>query len=204
MGEGDTVPPRVFAATFREHPGLVLTGSYLIVSAVGMLSSWTFYRRFGVNVFDFTQLSDFFLMPLRQPLAALAILAAVPAVWLILKSDAFLDQHIRWYKYIYGPRALRKLSRTPAAGLLYVALYAYAFSLVSSGYLADRVRAGEATVVEVRLGSGDQPGMNASGPFRATLLGTTTSFVFLYDGSTRVVTIVPVENLASLMMGPES
>lgn len=192
-----------YATPFREHPGLVLTGSYLVVSGLGMLSSWTFYRRFGVNIFDFTQLSDFFLVPLRQPLAALAILAAAPAVWFILKSDAFLDQHLRWYKYIYGPRRLRQLSRTPLAWLIYVALYAYAFSLVSSGYLANRVRAGSAQVVEVQLGAGEYLGQDGSVPFRATLLGTTTSFVFLYDQASRGVTIVPVENLASLLVHSE-
>ena len=198
MSEVEAASQPPFAATFREHPGLVLTGSYLIVSGVGMLSSWTFYRRFGVNIFDFTQLSDFFLIPLRQPLAAVAILAAVPAVWLILKSDAFLDRNIRWYKYIYGPEPLRSLSRTPVAGVLYVALYAYAFSLVSSGYLAARVRAGSSPAVEVQLGAGEYLGRDGSTPFRATLLGTTTAFVFLYDRETGRTTIVPVENLASL------
>lgn len=203
MSDVEAVSQPAYTTTLREHPGLVLTGSYLVVSAVGMLSSWTFYQRFGLNIFDFTQLSDFFLMPLRQPLAALAILAAAPAVWFVLKSDAFLDQHVGWYKYIYGPRWLRQLSRTPAAWLLYVVLYAYAFSLVSSAHLASEVRAGSAPVVEVQLAAGLYLGRDGSSPFRATLLGTTTSFVFLYDQETRGVTVVPVENLVSVSVGQE-
>lgn len=203
MSDEEAGSQPAYTRTLREHPGLVLTGSYLVVSAVGMLSSWTFYQRFGVNIFDFTQLSDFFLVPLRQPLAALAILAAAPAVWLVLKSDTFLDRRVRWYKYIYGPRWLRQLSRAPAAWLLYVVLYAYAFSLVSSAHLASRVRGGSAPVVEVQLAAGQYLGRDASTPLRATLLGTTTSFVFLYDQETSGVTVVPVENLLSVSVGQE-
>lgn len=189
---------RSFIAAAREHPGLVITGGYLAATAVGMLSSWTFYRRFGLNIFDFAQVSDFLLVVLRQPLAALAILAAVPAVWLILRSDAFLDQRFGWYKYIYGPRRLRELSRTAAAMGLYVALYAYAFSIASSGYMEAQVRSGSIRVVEVQLVSGEYWGRDATVPFQANLLGVTSGFVFLYDPDSEGVAIVPLENLAFL------
>jgi hypothetical protein len=198
MSEPEPVSDTPYTRMLREHVGLVVTASYLVVSGVGMLSSWTFYRRFGLNIFEFTQLSDFFLVPLRQPLAAMAILAAAPAVWFILKSDVFLDRHIRWYKYIYGPGRLRQMSRTPLAWFLYGVLYAYAFSLLTSDYLADRVRGGAAPVVEAQLAGGQYLGRDASTPFRTTLLGTTTSFVFLYDQDTNNVTVVPIENVLSL------
>ena len=198
MTPADPPAPEKYLAIARSYPGLVLTGAYLGVSGVGMLSSWTFYRRFGINIFDFTQVSDFFLVSLRQPLAALAILAAIPAVWFVLKSDTFLERRFSWYKHVYGPKALRRLSRSPAAWVLYVVLYAYAFSLVSSGYLAGQVRAGSVATVEAQLLGGQYLGRDGTRPFRASLLGTTAAFVFLYDQGSGDVTIVPVENLASL------
>ncbi len=190
-----------YATRARQHPGLVLTGGYLAATAVGMLSSWTFYSHFGINVFHYAQVSDFILVSFRNPLAALAILAAFPVVWLIIKANDLLDRHLRWYKYIYGPRGkLRALSRTPAAWAVYIVLYAYLFSLFYSGHLAAQMQAGEVRAVEAQLQSGQYLGQDATQPFRTSVLGTTTDYVFLYDVGSGAVTIVPVENLARLTL----
>jgi hypothetical protein len=189
-----------FAAFARQHPGLVLTGGYLAATAIGMLSSWTFYSRFGINIFHYAQLSDFILVALRNPLATVAILAAFPAVWLIMKSDDLMDRRFRWYRYIYGPEKLRRLSRTPAAWALYLALYAYVFSLVYSGRLAARSRDGNVQAVEAQLQSGEYMGRDGTRPFPSTLLGTTSAYIFLYDVGSSTVTVVPLENLAKLTL----
>lgn len=184
----------------RQHPGLFLTLGYLSATAVGMLSSWTFYRRFGVNIFHYAQLSDFILVPLRHPLAAVAILAAFPAVWLIMRTDELLDRRLRWYKYVYGPEKLRRLSRTPVAWTLYLALYAYAFSLVHSARLAAPIASGLAGSVEAQLQTGQYLGRDGTQPFASSLLGTTSAYVFFYDVSSRAVTVVPLENLARVTL----
>lgn len=186
-----------YATRARQHPGLVLTGGYLAATALGMLSSWTFYSRFGINVFHYAQISDFILVPFRNPLATLAILSAVPVVWLLIKTDDLLGRHFRWYR---GPEKLRALSRTPAAWALYMTLYAYVFSVEYSGHLAAQMEAGEVRTVEAQLQSGQYLGQDATQPFRTSVLGTTTGYVFLYDVGSGVVTIVPVENLASLTL----
>ncbi len=189
-----------YATRARQHPGLVLTGGYLAATAVGMLSSWTFYSHFGINVFHYAQISDFILISFRDPLATMAILSAVPVVWLIIKTNEFLDRHLRWFKYSFGPAKLRALSRTPAAWALYMALYAYVFSLLYSGHLAAQMEAGEVRAVEAQLQSGQYLGQDATQPFRTSVLGTTTDYVFLYDVGSGAVTIVPVENLARLTL----
>jgi hypothetical protein len=145
-------------------------------------------------------LSDFILAALRRPLATVAILAAFPAVWLIMKTDDLMDRRFLWYKHVYGPEKLRRLSRTPAAWTLYLALYAYAFSLVYSGRLAARVHDGHVRVVEAQLQSGEYLGQDATEPFRSSLLGTTSAYVFLYDVASSTVTVVPLENLAKLTL----
>lgn len=191
--------PRSIAAGFsrltREHPALVLSAAYLSATGLGMLSSWTFYDRFGLNVFHYAQLSDFILSAVRNPLAALAILLAVPAVWMIMRTDQWMTR-FRWYKYVSGPAPLRRLSRTRGALLIYLSLYGYVFSLVYSGWMVTRVRAGEVTSVEAQLQQGTYLGRDATVPFRTGLLGTTTAYVFLYDNDSGTVTVVPVENLA--------
>jgi len=197
--DGPSVTER-YATRARQHPGLVLTEFYLAATAVGMLSSWTFYSHFGINVFQYAQVSDFILVSFRNPLATLAILAAVPVVWLIIKTDDLLDRHLRWYKYTYGLGKLRALSRTPAARALYMALYAYVFSVFYSGHLAAQMKAGEVRAVEAQLQSGQYLGQDATQPFRTSVLGMTTDYLFLYDVGSGAVTIVPVENLARLTL----
>jgi hypothetical protein len=189
-----------FADFARQHPGLLLTGGYLAATAVGMLSSWTFYGRLGVNIFHYAQLSDFILVALRNPLATVAILAAFPAVWVVMKSDAWMDRRFRWYGLLYGSDRLRQWSRAPSAWALYLTLYAVAFSIVYSGRMVTRVHAGEVRFVEAQLQSGDYLGRDATTPFRSGLLGTTSAYVFLYDVASRTVTVVPLENLARLTL----
>ena len=184
----------------REHPGLVVSAAYLAATSVGMLSSWTLYARFGIDIFQFAQLSDFILSAMRMPLASLAILLAIPAVWLIMRSDVWLTERVRWYKYLYGPPALRAASRSPGAWILYFALYAYAFSLLYSTRVEERIRAQGAPAVTVELSAGTYRGMDATRPFRTGLLGTTSTFVFLYDDDSSSVTAVPLENVASLTL----
>ena len=184
----------------REHPGIAATGAYVAASAIGMVSSSMFYSRFGVNVFHYAQLSDFVVVAVRNPWATVAILLAIPAVWLVLVLDDALDRRIAWYKYIYGPAWLREFSRSPAAMLLYFAAYAWAFSFLYAERLSEQVHLGNWTQVEVQLQSGTFAGRDATRPFRATLLGATSSHVFLYDGSAERATVVPVENVGSLRM----
>ena len=192
--------PRSIAAGFsrltREHPALVLSAAYLFATGLGMLSSWTFYDRFGLNIFHYAQISDFILSAVRNPLAALAILLAVPAVWVIMRTDQWMTR-FWWYKYVLGlPAPLRRLSRTRGALLIYLGLYGWVCSLVYSRWMATRVRAGEVTSVEAQLQQGTYLGRDATVPFRTGLLGTTTAYVFLYDDDSGTVTVVPVENLA--------
>ena len=54
-------------AVFREHPALIVSGFYVLASFVGMFWSWAFLRRFGIDVFDYAQISDFLLASLKEP-----------------------------------------------------------------------------------------------------------------------------------------
>lgn len=186
------------SAFAKDHPGLLLSGAYLAATAIGMLSSWTFYALFDIDIFAYAQLSDFLLAALRNPLASIAILVAIPFVWFVMVSDSWMDRRYTWYKYLYGTERLRRLSRSPGAWVLYFALYAFTFSALYSSRMADRVEGGGAPRVEVQLLGGDYLGRDATQTFGADLLGTTSSFVFLYDRASRRVTVVPVENVARI------
>jgi len=183
----------------REHPGLVVSGAYLAATGVGMLSSWTFYRQFDIDIFHYAQLGDFLLAALRTPLATVAIALAVPAVWLIRRFDDFCNARLPWYKYLYGPARFQRMARSPAAMVVYFLLYAYFFSVLYSNWMGARIRAGDAPGVTVQLQAGMYLGRDATLPFASKLLGTTSSFVFLYDEASASATVVPVENIALMI-----
>ncbi|MGI9225435.1 MAG: hypothetical protein ACR2QX_13205, partial [Woeseiaceae bacterium] len=55
-----------------------MSGLYVAASIIGMFYSWAFLRRFGINVFNYAQISDFLLVSLKEPFTwGLVILAIV-------------------------------------------------------------------------------------------------------------------------------
>lgn len=192
------------ASFVREHAGLVGSGLYLAATLIGMLSSWTFFQQFDINVFHYAQLGDFLLAAVRTPLATLAVLLAIPAVWVVITLDNWLSQRSRFYRSLYVSEAFWRWTRSPTAMLLYFISYAFVFAVLHADWLGDRVRTGDTTRVSVQLQSGTYLGRDATRPFDTVLLGTTTSFVFLYDRATETSTVVPLENLAALAPLPRT
>ncbi|HAG73464.1 MAG TPA: hypothetical protein DCL66_14800 [Gammaproteobacteria bacterium] len=53
----------------RDHPSLLLTLAYLLVSAIGVIYSYFFYREFGINIVKFVDLSEFLLASIQEPIS---------------------------------------------------------------------------------------------------------------------------------------
>ena len=51
----------------KEHPALLVSALYVGASTIGMFYSWAFLRHFGINVFNYAQISDFLLASLKEP-----------------------------------------------------------------------------------------------------------------------------------------
>ena len=187
----------------RSHPGLLVSVAYLTATAIGMLSSWTLHARFGVNVFHYAQLQDFVVAAIRTPAASLAILLALPVVWVVVRYDNLLFERFRWYRILYGPKPLQRLSRSAWSWGLYLVAYAFFFSVLYSTRTERRIRAGDAPRAAVQLQSGSYRDVAATEPFTAHLLSTTSGYVLLYDVVDEAVTVVPVENVVSLTYLPE-
>src|SRR5215213_5447662 len=64
---------------FLDNPTLALTLLYLYVTAVGMLYSAVLYGRFGINIFDYSEIADFLLAAFKNPVSFLSpvILVAI-------------------------------------------------------------------------------------------------------------------------------
>ena len=169
---------------FREHPALLASAFYVAASAVGMFWSWAFLRNFGVNVFNYAQISDFLLASLKEPFTwALVALAVV----MVMADNANSrrvgrKENLKWLGW-YGSPRYRFVNNVGAIAIVAVFIFAYA------KLEADDVREGAGRIVDVAR----------DGKVRsATLLGTTGQFVFLYDATSERVDIHPIENIESI------
>ncbi|MDD9895428.1 MAG: hypothetical protein OXU24_06535 [Gammaproteobacteria bacterium] len=80
-----------------EHPTPVLTLSYFLVTAIGVLYSFFFYREFGISFAQFADLSDFLLVSLVEPSSIAIFLVVVIFTFLACQLD-FLARR-KWSGY---------------------------------------------------------------------------------------------------------
>lgn len=173
-------------ATLREHPALWVSALYVASSVIGMFYSWAYLRHFGINVFNYAQISDFLLASLKEPITWGLVVLAV----LMVQSDNAMSRRVerkgpsRWFRWYGSPRY--RLVNDLGAVLL-VLMFIYTFATVQ----AREARDGEGKIVDVVF---EEDGAATS----ALLLGTTGQFVFLFDADNAHVGIHPIENIHSI------
>ena len=170
----------------REHPALIVSALYLAASVIGMFYSWAYLRVFGVNVFNYAQISDFLLASLKEPftwgLVALAVvLVSVDNAW---SRRAQRKGPSRWFRWYASPRY--RMANNFGVVVM-VLMFIFAFATVQ----ARDARAGEGKAVDVSF-------TDNGAAVSAILLGTTGQFVFLYDADSGQVDIHPIESIHSI------
>jgi hypothetical protein len=190
----------------RENPGLVLTGIYVAASIIGVLYHFLFFRRFGVNVLEFSEASDFLMVVVREPLTVALALLGVP---FYLVYGALTTPLGRWSRRHFAalrstPEKRRKMHERmrpwwPLMQGSFIGIYAILFVMSYSTWRAKQIRAGDFRKVAVEYKT-DSP--RPDGTLRIEglgLLGTTSRFVFLYDQANRRTEVVPLDAIARLV-----
>jgi hypothetical protein len=176
-------------AFFADHPGVWVPGLYMIGSTIGMLDSWWFFQQFGINVFLYSDVADFLLASFREPTGWL-IVAWTMAIFIGDYRASLRVGHSapkRWWLRWYGSRRYRQFGWT--FGIVLVVIYIGVFA----GGRADGIYEGRSGK-EVRFVLTSGPAAEKT----AVLLGSTVSFLFLYDRTTRTVSIHPYENVLTV------
>jgi hypothetical protein len=170
----------------REHPALLVSALYVAASAIGMFYSWAYLRHFGINVFNYAQLSDFLLASLKEPSTWALVFLAAALILIDNASSRRLEKKgpSKWLSW-YGSRRYRIANNFAAIGMVLVFIYGYAHSQ------ARDTKSGEAKLVDLRFAEGGVVKTSA-------LIGTTGQFVFLYDVNTARVDIHPIESIHSI------
>jgi hypothetical protein len=110
-----------------EHPALLVSAIYFIVSLIGLVYSWVFLRAFGINVFRYAEISDFLMASLKEPFTwILAVLAAA-----LLAFDNAMSLRVqrrgssRFFRW-YGSEQYRGINFLVAVFLVVIFLFSYA------------------------------------------------------------------------------
>lgn len=190
--------PTQLASLWANHPGLLLTTAYLIITAIGLVYDARLYAEFRINIAEYAETSDFLLAAARAPLIILLSLLPIPLLLLIGWFDRWTRRRFPRYAALSrrseaamgGERRARLLSRS-----LFVIIYAVMFTMLYAERVAEDIKEGRGRRVEVELVNG------TAGPGELpVLLGTTAKFVFLYYPTDRRTHVVPAENIARIVV----
>jgi len=187
----------------QREPVLFISLSYLFVSALGLWSSYWFYRQFDLPILEYMQSSDFFVAGLRRPEFVLTLLYVLVMVWLStwplrwnernperaqqLRErrwwGKWLLPHRKSWQYLWGARSetFVLVGFLLMAGLLLSDLNSDRAAQVYQGVQGDKVRV---TLADSRVLPGD-----------SRLLGTSSAFVFLWWPSDRKNEVIPIESV---------
>lgn len=176
----------LIADLLRRHPALLLSTLYVVASTIGMLFSWDYLRRFGINVFNYAQIGDFLLASLKEPMTWGLVVLSV----LLVSADNMMSR--RWQKKErtvwtrwYGSRGYRAVNYLVALFMVIIFIHLYVVFKARDTY------EGKGPMVEVDTGDTRRT---------ATLLGTTAQFVFLFDAKTQRVYIHPNEAIQEIVL----
>lgn len=183
----------------REQPALLLTISYLMLTSLGLGYQFAFFLQFRVNILDYAEISDFLLAAIREPAVLVLGLAPLLLLWAVQRFGEWLKTRNTRFAALSG-RTDTPLMRAVTYPF-FIAIYFFLFALKYGERVATSIKAGQGKQVRVELASSPARDTAAAAEApEALLLGKTTAFIFLYYPSERRTHIVPIENIARIVV----
>ena len=185
-----------------EQPAIVVTLGYLVISLLGISYEWVQFRFFSVNFFHYADVTDFLMGAFREPIIFVLSLTALATGWLVHIYNRWeLDWFVRhpatsWLGRAYCALVSSRFYRaTPA---IFFVGYSVMFIWVYSSNRAEAIRKGEGNTIQVEVVEGQRLRPRADTP--TLVLGTSSRFVFLYRPQAGVTEIIPLENIARIVI----
>ncbi len=203
--------------TLRREPAVAITLAYLLVAMAGIFYNFWFYRAFGIPVLTLSQISDFLVAGLQQPMALALVLSTFPLCWLMdLYNSRSRRKHIEQIDFLRGVSELGAWQRmrlrflewrvgelwyTQLSYIAVVVIYGWAFVGLYARYRSDAIRSGGGTPVEVWL-NGESAHLATGGGADWTYLGAVANYVFVYDKGEKRAVVLPVNAIARMQLQP--
>lgn len=211
------VLPHVLRA-FRREPALALTVAYLLAALAGIYYDYAFYQKgFDIPILSLSQIGDYLVAGLQQPVAIALVLVTFPLCWLLdrlnasyRRRQAIHRDRLRSAGRLNGWRSLYlryldwqmgHLWGLQLAYLLVIFIYGWVFVSLYAKQRVAEVERGGAAQVAIRM-SGAAADLPSQSGTSWTYLGAVSNYVFLYDQAKRQTLILPVNALGSVRPVP--
>ena len=172
-----------------QHPTLLLTFCYFIITIIGVLYSYFFYQEFNINIIKFTDLSDFLFASILEPLSIMVFIGSVTLLFLGRSLDLMLKAKFKGYEKFESVFTFKYLDPlTIIIGT--VVLTVYTISILAKSN-ADNIKNGTYDKYEVHFSESDQSQTKS-----LALLGASNRYNYFFNVKNSAVLIIPVENIS--------
>lgn len=181
-----------------EHPGLLLTGGYLVLTLVGLIYEFWLFLTFRINIVEWAETSDFLLGAVRTPLVIIVSLLPLPLAFAVERFGKWL--RVRFPRYgAYQAKQRERLGIKAHHRLWWFAgfvfIYAVLFTQLFAFRVSRQIRTGKGKIVRVWPTGGGDGAM-----IQGALIGTTSKYLFLWDSTRAATRIIPVENISQVLI----
>jgi len=87
----------IFKSYYREHPTLLLTFCYFIITLIGVIYSVFFYLEFDIYILKFSDISDFLLASILEPRSLITFITCVFFHLISFKMDVWFRNKFKLY-----------------------------------------------------------------------------------------------------------
>lgn len=175
----------------REHPTMILTFCYVVITAIGTGYSFFFYREFDINIIKFADLSDFLLAAILEPLSLIIFSLIVVFFFFMFWIDLLFRKRFNGYRNFVEKRLKSKY--TDPIGFIAIIVY---ISIITMQELAvdnaNIIKSKASDIYQIRFSENDSNGLINN----LELLGSTSRFVYFYDLQKKQSIVTSPENIS--------
>jgi hypothetical protein len=175
----------------REHPTMILTLCYVVITAIGTGYSFFFYNEFDINIIKFADLSDFLLAAILEPLSLFIFALILIFILFIFWIDILFRKRFKAYRNFLEKRLKSKY--TDPIGFLVIIVI---FSIIKMQDLAvenaNMIKNKAIDTYQVKFSENDSNEESTT----LELLGSTSRFVYFYDPINKQSIVISPENIS--------
>jgi hypothetical protein len=167
---------------------VLITIIYLVMSAIGMVFSFFFYRNFDINILDYSQTSDFLIAAFHDPISLFFVVLTCMIVWGFFTFDKWIRAKFPKFWVTTRKWSAKNANTYLWSYTLVLVVYVTEAAYFYGRYNARSIKKGQGQRIEIAYREAFTPASHQSLPI---LLGTTGEFVFVYYDQEKQAEVIP-------------
>lgn len=159
------------------HPAIVATSLFVFSSFVGTIYSWNLLRSFDLNVFDYAEPSDFFLMSFKEPYTISLIF--------------FMFSMVGGRLYYLHSKERKQTLQIKIIRITAMLVFIVIMALGGGDITANRIKANNAPKFNVKINPNDIL-------HDLSLIGSVNRFMFFYENKHQKTYVLPISSILSI------